>query len=268
MTRELERRWPDLHHKAMLPNDFDRVGALANAVSAIEIALTAAGIPREKREGIMSRIKNSDVLKNSPSLPEWSNIKEAIEARNSAIHDANVPKDVDCLRHINVFHKLWGELRRTFVTHEQAAALASSLLKTNAISKVFLFGSLARNELDPHDIDLLLFDEGEFSYLDNSYNDRALILGESIDTLQNRAALECGWLDFVIIDGRLLGANKDYTLSFSKKNNDPLFLVNVSDRLQMYDQAQNSWVKQRPQVFERLATLRQQLEIEHIVEPQ
>jgi hypothetical protein len=80
--------------------------------------------------------------------------------------------------------------------------------------------------------------------------------------------LECGWLDYVIIDGRRLGANKDYTLSFSKKNNDPLFLVNVSDRLQMYDQTENSWVKQRTQVFERLATLRQHLEIENIVEPQ
>src|SRR5271157_1561196 len=165
MARKLERRWRDLRQKAKQLDDFDRTGALASAVSAIEVALTAAGTPRQDREGVQARLRRYTALANRTSVPEQINIMAAIDARNKAIHDHVVPSPDDCERHLLVLHKVWRELRRSFVTRQQAAALAASILQSEGISAVFLFGSLARGKRDPRDIDLLVLDKGQFSYL-------------------------------------------------------------------------------------------------------
>lgn len=307
MARKLERRWPELKKKSQSTDDFDRTVALASAVGAIEIALTAVGVPRKGREGVQARIDKFWRLATPKQLPEINNIftaddktrdgKEgdnanpllgilsmanlpekikvmrAIRCRNEAVHEHHVPNPEECKIHLGVLHKVWRELRRTFVTRQQASTLAAKFLEieldTKAVKNVFLFGSLARGKRDPRDIDLLIFDNGELSFAATGYGEVDAILNyKSIDSPENRAANQCGWIDLVLIDGSRLGADKDYTLSIAKTHDDPLFLINISDGLLSYVPGTKRWSKERPPVFERLALLRRQLENENVVQEQ
>jgi hypothetical protein len=88
------------------------------------------------------------------------------------------------------------------------------------------------------------------------------LFGSSSD---RRAAAECGWLDYVFVDGTRFGEDRGYTLSLCQSQRDPLFMINISDGLLKYDRVSAAWIDQRPQVFQRLANLRRLLETENIV---
>ena len=164
MARLLESRWPEIRRSAGSEDEFHRTSALATAVGCLEVGLAALGIQREGREGLQVRLRRARFA-DFKGAPDAAPLKHAIEARNRAVHNHTVADINDCKEHVGTLYKAWCALRRAFVTKSNAEALAKAILETEAVSDVFLFGSLVApyRGRDPKDIDLLLFDDGEYS---------------------------------------------------------------------------------------------------------
>ena len=210
----------------------------------------------------------SGVLARGKAAPDEARLDSALHARNMAIHEHNVPSERECSEHVRTLDKVWRTLRRMYVTRENASILADALLDEDGVTDVFLFGSLARKSRDPKDIDLLLYDDGQMSALGVDYWDPELVVDEILpETAAHLAAIQCGWLDCVPVDGGRFGKEPDYTRKLAERQMDPLFFLNIAESLRSYDRSTQAWNSTRPQVFERLANLRRLLATEHIVSP-
>jgi predicted nucleotidyltransferase len=173
---------------------------------------------------------------------------------------------------------VWNKLRHNFVTKDNAAEIAEIFLgvKTDdelIIDDIFLFGSLAREMKDPNDIDLLLFNSGEWSSL--LFDDYSREIRPNIETLENiftenpylDAAEKSGWFDYQVIDGIRFGEDSKFRRALIKKQRDPLFFVKISDNLLKYDATNSSyWVDESPQVFKKFADIKKQLQEEYIID--
>lgn len=267
----LQTRWPDIQRLASSHDDFERTTSLAIAVGSLEVALTALGIARDPRQGFLRRLELSGILSRAPGAPSLAEIRTATNARNSAVHNHAVPDRKQCTAHVKTLENGWAAFRRLYVTRKTAATLARHLLDFDVISDVFLFGSLARGHSDPVDIDLLLYDDGDLSSISSHYGDSTFFVREMmLDDIffgdeAVRAALRLGWLDYILIDGTRFGEDKKYTLSLAQAQRDSLFFVKMSDALLRYDRKGDRWVKARPKVFQRLATIKAQLVTENII---
>lgn len=269
MARLLESQWPDIRRSARHEDEFHRTTALATAVGCLEVGLAALGISRQGREGVQERLRRARFA-DFKGAPDGTHLKRAIEARNRAVHNHTVDDINECREHLGTLYKAWCALRQAFVTKSNAAVLATAILETDAVSDVFLFGSLAvpYRARDPKDIDLLLFDDGEYSSWMSQYpgfGAEALLEEGFLTTPATQAAIRCGWLDYIFVDGTRFGTDRKYTLSLAQSQPDPLFFVNISASLRAFDRSTSRWAETRPQIFERLAALRRQLEIENIV---
>lgn len=268
MMRPLEGQWREIKRSAGDDDEFRRTTALATAVGCLEVALAALGISRQGREGVQERLRRARFA-DFKGAPDGTHLKNAIEARNRAVHNHTVADIAECRQPLGTLHKAWGALRQVFVTKKNAAVLAEAILETGAVSDVFLFGSLAvpYRGRDPKDIDLLLFDDGEYSSWMSQYGlGPETVLEEGFLTSPaTQAAVRCGWLDYIFVDGTRFGTDRKYTLSLAQSQPDPLFFVNISTSLCAFDRKTSRWTETRPQMFARLAALRQQLEIENIV---
>ncbi len=263
MARLLESRWPEIRRSAGNEDEFHRTTALATAVGCLEVGLAALDIQRQGREGVQERLRRAGFA-DFKGAPDAARLKHAIEARNRAVHNHTVADINECKEHLGTLYKAWCALRQAFVTKSNAAVLAKAILETEAVSDVFLFGSLVApyRGRDPKDIDLLLFDDGEYS----SWMSQYLEPEEGfLTTPAAQAAVRCGWLDYVFVDGTRFGSDRKYTLSLAQNQPDPLFFVNISASLCAFDRSTSRWTDTRPQMFSRLAALRTQLEIENIV---
>jgi predicted nucleotidyltransferase len=263
----LRNRWSDIFRLSKSKDEFERTTALATAVGALEVALTALGVPRDPRQGFQRRLDESQLLSRLKSAPATPDLRPAIAARNNAIHAHKVPDPKRCRAYIQTLHDVWSALRGLYVTRDRAADFAKRLLGMDIISDVFLFGSLARGHRTPKDIDLLLYDDGELSSVSRGYGWIAeSVLDEFFrDDAAVEAAVRLGWLDCVVIDGTRFGDDKKYTLAVAKQQTDPLFFVNISDALLRYDTRRTAWIKKSPRIFQRLATIRAQLATENVI---
>ncbi|WP_337288986.1 hypothetical protein [Candidatus Methylomirabilis sp.] len=269
MARLLESRWPEIKRSARDEDEFHRTTALATAVGCVEVGLAALGISRQGREGLQERLRRANFT-DFKGAPDGTHLKNAIEARNRAVHNHTIGDISECRKHVGTLYKAWCALRKVFVTKSNAAKLADAILRTEAVSQVFLFGSLAvpHGVQDPKDIDLLFFDDGEYSWWMSQYpglGPEALLEEGFITTPPIQAATRCGWLDYIFVDGTRFGIDRKYTLSLAQSQLDPLFFVNISASLRAFNPLTLRWTKTRPQIFERLAAIRRQLEIENIV---
>lgn len=204
VRKGLNQRWADIRKLSRSNDEFDRTSALAHSVACLEIGLAALGVLPERGRGVQSRLANASRRLGLRDLPTSSETKGAFAARNSAVHEHRVPSREACQKHITTFQKIWHSLRYQFVNREHATRLAESILETTGISHVFLFGSLAlRSRGYSHDIDLLLFDDGEFSAFGAGYGGFELaMLEEHLGDLVNQYAVRCGWLDLSSSMGR------------------------------------------------------------------
>lgn len=268
MLRPLEAKWGEIKRSANDGDEFRRTAALAAGVGFLEVGLAALGIARQGREGLQERLRRVR-FGEFRGAPEGIHLKTAIEARNHAVHDHAVAPASECRQHLATLHRAWGVLRQRFVTKRNAAMLAQAILETGAVSDVFLFGSLAipYRGCEPHDIDLLLFDNGEYSSWMGQYDlgPEAHLEEGVLASPAMQAAVRCGWLDYIFVDGTRFGTNREYTLSLAQNQPDPLFFVNISTSLRAFDQETARWMERPPQVFARLAAIRRQLEVENIV---
>jgi hypothetical protein len=265
MTITLRRWWGEIVRFAEQEDEFSRTNALATAVSCIERALDALGFQRQGREGVQARIKRGQVLQLK-NAPDENALGGAIRARNEAVHEHVVCDPTTCARHIGTLRKAWWAMQAAYVTKTNAADLARELLKIEGVSHVFLFGSLViPGKRNPQDIDLLLFDDGEYSSLMSKYIGRETGEESFLATTEAQAAFRCGWLDYLFIDGTRFGTDAEYTLALTQRQLDPLFFVNIAGSLREFDPVSSRWLDKRPQAFSRLAALREQLAIENIV---
>jgi predicted nucleotidyltransferase len=270
-----EDRWNEFKQRAGAENEFDRTSALLHAVTYVELALKAVGVGK-KNEPVKVRIKKLYSLQSVKGLPMQEKLEQVIDIRNIVAHEHKVPSPQVVKECVSILHKAWHCMRRNFVSRNNAAKLAKTILDSSYISNVFLFGSLTRTSRcrDPRDIDLLLFDAGQFSFYKFGYGDippivtDLLISKTALGSEANMAAIKCRWIQLIFVDGNRFGVDKQYTLDWAKNHHDPIFCLNLSDGLQKFDPTSEKWVKDVPQVFERLARLRLQLETENILAPQ
>lgn len=265
--KRLNDRWSEIRSAARSADPFDRTFALSAAVTCIEVALAALRIERRDREGVQSRLRRwaEQTAKTEFTRGEYF---EAFEARNAAVHRHVAAEPKICQEHVSALSDVWRAMRRAYVTRENAATVAKAILDANVVTDVFLFGSLARRKSEPKDIDLLFFDRGDVSTLNwHGYSSADFLLEDELfgSSSHWRAALECGWLDYVFVDGTRFGEDRAYTLSLCQSQRDPLFMINISDILLTYDRHSGGWVDRRPQVFQRLANLRRLLETENVI---
>jgi hypothetical protein len=294
--KNLEDYWESIHRHAKAEEEDERFSALMIAWACIDEALKVF-LPEEDAKintirGIKKFKKIIQVFEDSGDsynvlgkLPAVENLCEFYHFRNDAAHRLEVPSTEVTEEAVSAIHKVWRCMRRSYVSRSNAARIAKEILNTTGgqreeITNVFLFGSLTRHakydpevdEYEPQDIDLLLFDSGNRPYLDLGYSNSSLIDllsdDDNILSRSNAKAKKCGWLQVIYIDGSRFGYDKQYTLNLVKKQRDPFFFLNLSDGLMEFSLKDDKWVSQRPQVFQRLAYLRCQLENEYMVESQ
>lgn len=260
--------WRRIEANAKSPDGFERVASLATAAGSVEEALTASGVPRKGREGLASRAKQ--VTSFSPLWPSWQELQAAANARNTAVHTRIVPRPAECASHTLILYRAWCALQSAFVTRKKAAELATDLLSLDFVRDVLLFGSLTRRTSFPRDVDLLVLDDGELSFQFYDYGERkveSLLESADLSSAVNRAAERCGWLDVIVVDQDLFLHDKSYRLALAKKQKDPLFFVNIAERILIFDRDNGEWSEKRPEIFERLGSLRRELQSAGVVPP-
>jgi hypothetical protein len=268
--------WARIRRFARSTDEFERSLTLGPATAIREFALSAAGFPRHTpRQGVLDRVVKHGLFSRK-GWPTEQAFRKALDARNTAahggLHGKALPDRAALTGHVKTLHDSWRYLRRQFVTKRTAAALAQRILASGRISYIFLYGSLARAEREPGDIDLLLLDDGELSIGAQSIGAQygmsaSEYLLEALEVLDevNRAAIHCGWLDVMAIDGVRFGHDPQYTRLIAKLQRDSLFFVNIAEDVMAFEAQAERWVGKRPAVFERLALLRGQLENEGVV---
>jgi predicted nucleotidyltransferase len=261
--------WMRVKANAESSDKFDRVSSLASAAGSVEEALTASGVPRAGRQGLMKRAQL--VAPPSPLWPSRQELEAAAKARNLAVHTLEIPSSEECISHTQVLYRAWCALQKAFVTYEKAAELAAHLASLTFVHDVFLFGSLARGAGFPRDIDLLVLDNGELSFEFFDYGTPlagSLLEAADLSSEANRAAGRCGWLDVIVVEKSSFLNDKGYRLALARKQEDPLFFVNIAEDIRVFDPLCAAWNGGRPEIFEHLALLRKDLLEAGIVAPQ
>jgi len=247
MGRTFNRQWHKISILSQDRNKSSRITALAKAAIKLDKAVLASGIEKVGGESLLERI--TKCIKSSEHWPTFEDIKAAIESKNAAVHSNSVPDADKCTQHLHTFYNAWLALRSRFVTQENAASLAREFFETGIFSDIFLFGSLARGKNDSSDIDLLLLDDGTYSFLSVDYLDLQTTIFEvlmNIPFKKNQkilAAAQCGWLDCIILNDALIGVDQEYTDLVCIKQRDPNFFQSLASCLLHYDQISGSWIK-------------------------
>ncbi len=252
--------WPEVMRRARRKSPIDRAGALSTAVTLLELSLPALGIKKDRAGGLRGAV--AAFLSDRVGGVAFDDVafRAAVHARNLAIHEHTVPAAGSVRRHVQAVYRAWISLRREYVTRENAAEVAQALLTANFGTDVYLFGSLAREARGAGDIDLLVYDEGSLSYLGSEYGEetsglQSVVLQDALGAAES-AALRCGWLDIVVVDGRRFGADRAYTLGVAERHHDKLFFVNISRDLRRYNKETMDWTAERPTLFTRLESIR------------
>ena len=242
-----DRNWVNTQDKAKSPDIFDRLAALTRSVFYLELAPIAIGTKRVGREGVTSLLRKSKLRDGLENLAV-EDIQKAINARNQAVHEGMVPSVDKCKKLVQTIFQAWCWMRRDFVNHQTAARLAQEILKANIFYEAFLFGSLARNNKEVGDIDLLLFDNGEISFLGDLYGElrylksRTVLERANIEGKAFYAALDSDWIDIVVVHHELFGKNVSYVRNVASTQ-PPFFLLNISEGLKHYDKNQDRWIE-------------------------
>lgn len=279
-----DKNWENIRSKAESNDVFDRLAALTRSVFFLELALIATG-PAEPtfQEGISSLLKlprhegvkrllNKSRLAKEPFI-SIADIRAAIEVRNIAVHQGKTPPPEECAKIVQTLYQAWAWMRRDFVTQQTAANLAKKILKSDIFYNVFLFGSLARYKQIPGDIDLLVFDNGEISYIGDRYGElryltsRAVLEKAGIEDKTFFAALDSDWIDIVVVHHEHFVNDSSYIRNIASVQS-PFFLLNISDGIKIYHERTDQWYDCNSLPFERWKEIRKELVNDGIVSEQ
>jgi len=267
-----DENWEDIKGKAHSDDVFDRLASLTRSVFFLELALIAIGTHHEKYEGV-TRLLNKSVLLKEFDAERINNIRAAISARNKAVHQGEVSDPSTCYEMVGQLFSAWVWMRNRFVTLPTAADLADQILKSEFFHEVFLFGSLSRNKPFPGDMDLLLFDNGEISYIGDRYGELRYLLNRStlelagVNNPAYFAALDMDWIDIVVVHYKEFVNNPEYIRKVASAQ-PPYFLLGISDGIQQYDKKTSKWLQCHSLPFKRWEAIRRELVNEGIVSGQ
>lgn len=252
VRRQTESRkgWPYLLERASRSDRDARKIAVVRAYSWVEHALEASGLGRKSLRRKSRRCSVAErllIAHSQGSLrPELTSdvLREAIRVRHEAAHKDTIPSDNVCSEAVVVLRNAWSDLRRAYVTFQHALDLASRIAAVDGVLHVLLFGSLARGDADPGDIDLLALDDGRYSAeieADESfdYQDTTHIAKHAFRLLHLRdATLKhaaiCRWIDLLVFNGKLLGTDAEYTRDISARQSDSHFFLNIARDVRQY----------------------------------
>jgi hypothetical protein len=281
-VRDIRGRWKICLQKAKSIDDFERFDALSWAVTQLELAAKATSTSGKKRsEGLADWIMRACPLEQESSgfnlkrFVRELQLTAATQARNAATHEHRVPPASECRSHVETLRTAWLVLQKSFVSRDSAGDVAQRFLAKPGVSDVFLFGSLAhvRRKKKPWDIDLLIMDNGEYSLFAPAYlaqfspHPASTTFGEvELISKRDRAAVQCGWLDFVMVDRNKFGVDRSHTLMHVRRQSDPLFFVKISEHMLHYDQDRKSWIPPKHALTTRLKDIRRNLDISALVD--
>ena len=264
--------WDGIFSKAQSADIFDRLAALTRSVFLLELALIAIGTKHRKYEGVTRLVNISKLVVEYPPKV-IADILDVIKARNKAVHGGIVPTSDDCLEGVEKLFDVWSWMRSQFVTSQTAANLVEMILKSDFFYDAFLFGSLARNKRNPGDIDLLILDSGEISFLGENYGNqrsviqRRILEKAKIEDTAYLAALDLDWVDLVVVHHKEFIDNPNY-IRYIASTERPYFLLNITDGIKKYDKNTREWLDCDELPFERWNKIRKELEREGIVSEQ
>ena len=203
--------------------------------------------------------KRLERMRHSQRLDEVARgckrLQEVIDIRNRATHVDEVPSSLACTEALTVYHDIWKSLRDRTVTITVASEIARKVSQLRDITEVCLFGSLARQEKSPRDIDLLVCDSGKYSWFsDPLYPSAAsrtahFIKEARLESSNLGAMVQSRWLDIFPIDLDRFGSDASYIRTVRDEQPDPFFLRNISLDLQRYDFATNRFETGSTMVF-------------------
>lgn len=249
--------WTHLYELAQANERELRQISLIRAYSWVEHALGAVGL-RRGRDPVSKLLYQAYEREYFSVGLRIEAVRKAIQTRHLAAHMDTVPKLEDCLEAVKVLCDVWECLRNHYVTISNAATIAQKIFSKEGILSVSIFGSLARGESEPKDIDLLVLDDGRYSDnvdpLDHQYLDTAKLTRTALKLLDLLHfpfphVINCRWFDIIILNGTLFGKDLEYTRSIAKYQPDPYFFLNIAQDIRDYDLHANCFIDTNIFVF-------------------
>jgi hypothetical protein len=249
----IQRRagWAYLRELASSPDATLRCGALSRSYAWVENALQAVRVP-DPHLSIATRILGLLSHQTLSRGLDVVRLRAAIEARHLSNHQDSVPAPAECVEAVETLRAVWNALNRRFVRPRRAVSLASRMASRPHVDGVGIYGSFARQNPEPNDLDFLVFDDGEYSdsielgsYADGTFN-AVRHTQEALECLGMEdehlfACAKCRWLDILIIDGTRFGTDQDYTSELCSVQPDPWFFVNIARDLLEFNRDTNSF---------------------------
>ena len=264
--------WEYLINLSSSLNRDERQISLIRSYSWIEHALGASGIKRDKKpiSSLLHQAFDQNLLSNKMTTHQLSldKIKAAIKTRHEAAHIDEVPSANKCKYAVETLRDTWIALKNNYVTLNNASYLAKIIMEKEGILSVNLYGSLSRRSKYPNDIDLLIFDDGRYSKNfqeeDLSYKDRIMITRKTLNLMNLLGSpinhvVNCRWLDVMILNGGLFGADHNYTSKIMSHQPDPYFFLNISSDIIQYNFAENCFISTQIGIFQKLQEIKNNL---------
>ncbi len=269
-----DENWKIIFNKAQSTDVFDRLASLTRSIFFLELALIAIGTKHRKHAGVTALLNNSELVKEKYDPEFIIAIQKVIYARNDAVHKGILPGPRVCLRNAVKIFGVCSWMRSKFITQQTAADFSQKILMSNIFHEAFLFGSLARNPSSkPGDIDLLLFDNGEISYLGETYGEqrsvqrRRMLKKAHVEDDAYIAALDLDWIDLVVVHHKDFIDNADYIRNIASTQS-PYFLLNITEGIKKYDKTTGQWLDCNDLPFKRWKKIRRALVREGILSEQ
>lgn len=253
--------WESLYQLAKEDSDLRKI-AIIRGYSWVDHAFNASGVRLmnisiakkiliAKGKGLLDSTLTEDVLRT------------AIQAR-FFLHEGRIPDNDQCAFVINVFHEIWLSLKKQIVNYDVAKKIAEEILTKRNISSVAIYGSLARANTSPGDIDFLIFDDGTYSednregpsseraYQDAEERTASACKLLKLSRFEYHEIVKCGWVDITIVNRLQLGVDQKYTQDIISHQPDPYFFFNISVDLLDYSDIEKQFIPSKNPFFQEL----------------
>lgn len=265
MSSKVQEAWVEALQSASSSQKDDRAHALLRSCARLEHALAAHRIDTSK-VGLAQGLESARAQGLLPDSIPLDEVKRARRARNGVAHGRAVPEREQCVGHILSLFKTWVFLQEEFLRASVVEEILLVLKGCSGIEHVLIFGSYARRDPYPKDVDILLLDDGRHSRILEqqglSYSDQRSLVEQNFTRLgiSEKWIVEAacsGWLDLLILDGRRLSTDSNYLHEQSLLHPDPYFFLDIASDLQVLDESHEVRIQSegKPQPFGELGRL-------------
>jgi hypothetical protein len=249
------RGWDYLLKLARHPDPDQRMIALVRGFAWLENALAAAGLWSGKGPSAPKLYKAAPELFPGLTEKDLTSLRRDIRLRHQTAHLDEVPGSATCTQAVQQYMNVWALLRNRVVNVDRALDVADRIIRCPHILALYLYGSMARREGQPKDIDLLICDDGRYSddLLDSDleYQEGDVDRGkrtkrvlEALGLAEKKllAMAASRWLDILVLDLSRFGAEIEYTLAVRDRQRDPFFFENIAADLRRLRPAEREFL--------------------------